>query len=169
MKHRILLLFLMSYALSIPCSTIEAKDFDIDAPREVYIYRSAKAGYKMVKVVAYGRKANVAIGNAMRDAVASLTFFGAKGLGEMEGSPPILLDGRNAFVKNRILFNNFFKKKHYMSYVKRVNTDYPTGKDNVKTPKGRRIQIVLLVDWNGLAKFYEESGLKTITGTLSNY
>lgn len=56
-----------------------------------------------------------------------------------------------------------------MAYVKRVNSTYPTGRDNVKTSRGRRIQILLIVDWNGLANYYKKAGLKTVISELDNY
>lgn len=102
----------------------------------------------------------------MMDAVVSLTFFGAFGFGEMEQCPAILLEGRKAYDKDKAFFDKFFKQGVFTSYVKKVNSTYPTGQDNVKTKKGRRIQILLIVDWNGLAKYYKEAGLKTVISEL---
>lgn len=123
----------------------------------------------MVKVTAYGRTANKAIEQAMMDAVVSLSFWGASGSGEMENCPAILLEGRAAYDKNRLFFDHFFTQGTFMSYVKRVNSTYPTGRDNVKTSKGRRIQILLIVDWNGLANYYKKAGVKTVISELGNY
>ena len=151
--------------------TAEAKrySFDIDAQREVYLTRSAKPGFKMVKVIVYGRSVDKAIEKAMMDAVVALTFYGASGEGEMGNTPAILLEGRKAYDHKTKYFDKFFKKGAFMPFVKRVNRDYPTGKDNVKTSRGRRIQILLLVNWNGLAKTYKDAGLKTIVSGLSDY
>lgn len=150
---------------------VEAKrySFKIDSQREVYVTRSAKSGFKMVKVIVYGRNVDKAIEKAMMDAVVALTFYGASGEGEMGNTPAILFEGRKAYDNKKKYFDKFFKKGAFMSFVKRVNSDYPTGKDNVKTSKGRRIQILLLVDWNGLAKTYKDAGLKTIVSGLSDY
>lgn len=150
---------------------IEAKKypFKIDAPREVVISRSSKAGTKMVKVTAYGRTIDKAIEQAMMDAVVSLSFWGASGFGEMGNCPAILFEGRATYDKNKIFFDKFFKQGFFMPYVKRVNSTYPTGRDNVKTAKGRRIQILLIVDWNGLANYYKKAGLKTVISELGNY
>lgn len=170
MKMKNYTAFFLFSILLFPIS-VEAKKypFKIDASREVVINRSTKAGYKMVKVTAYGRNAEKAIEQAMLDAVVSLTFFGASGLGEMEDSPAVLLEGRTAYDKNKDFFDSFFKEGIFMSYVKKINSTYPTGWDNVKTPKGRRIQILLMVDWNGLTQFYKEAGMKTVTGGLDDY
>ena len=152
-------------------STTEAKkyQFDIDASREVLITRSATAGFKMVKVIAYGRTVDKAINQAMMDAVVALTFFGAPGENEMEASPAILLEKRAAYDEKKELFEQFFREGDFLSYVKRVNSNYPTGKNNVKTARGRKVQLILLVDWNGLSTYYKNAGLRTVTGSLMDY
>lgn len=163
--------FIIGFLLLVLPVVVEAKKypFKIDAPREVVMSRSSKAGTKMVKVTAYGRTTDKAIEQAMMDAVVSLSFWGASGSGEMGNCPAILLEGRAAYDKNRMFFDHFFKQGTFMSYVKRVNSTYPTGRDNVKTSKGRRILILLIVDWNGLANYYKKAGLKTVISELGNY
>ena len=143
--------------------------FDINSSREVVITRSATAGTKMVKVVAYGRTVDKAIDQAMMDAVVALTFFGASGENEMEACPAILLDGRAVYDGKKEFFDQFFQKGHFLSYVKRVNSNYPTGKNNIKTSKERKVQLILLVDWNGLSAYYQNAGLKTVTSSLMDY
>ena len=56
-----------------------------------------------------------------------------------------------------------------MKYVEKVNSNYPSGANNVKTSNGRRIQILLIVDWKGLAEYYMENGLKTAVSELGNF
>lgn len=167
LKNHIILfmLFIMSF------TSADAKrySFKIDSQREVYVCRSAKTGFKMVEVIAYGRNADKAIDKAKMDAVVALTFFGASGTGEMESVPAILLGGRKEYDNNRKFFDKFFKKGQFMSYVEDVNSGYPTGSNNIKTSRGRRVRIILLVDWNGLAKYYKEAGLKTAVSELSEY
>ena len=150
---------------------MEAKkySFVIDNNREVYVSRSTYEGLKMLKVTAYGRSADAAIEQAMVDAVAALTFDGAKGQGEMEGCPAVLLNGREVYQENKMFFDVFFKKGDFLKYVGKVNSTYPTGTDNVKTSKGRRIQILLIVDWKGLAEHFKKAGFKTAISEFSNY
>ena len=95
--------------------------FDIDTSREVVITRSATAGTKMVKVVAYGRTVDKAIDQAMMDAVVALTFFGASGENEMEACPAILLDGRAAYDEKKEFFGQFFQKGHFLSRRQDIN------------------------------------------------
>lgn len=165
---RVKFLFLLTLLFSLS-ATAKKYPFKIDYSREVVISRSAKAGYKMVQVTAYGQNTEKAIKQAMLDAVVSLTFFGASGLGEMESCPAILLEGRIAYDKNKNFFDRFFKEGAFIPYVKKVNSTYPTGRDNVKTSKGRRIKILLIVDWNGLAQCYKEVGMKTVISGFDNF
>lgn len=170
MRRNFLLAAVVSMALLLPTS-IEAKKypFKIDAQREVYVTRSTTAGTKMLKVVAYGSSADAAIERAMVDAVATITFFGASGQGEMEGCPAVLLNGRELYEQHKPYFDKFFKKGEFLKYVERVNSTYPFGADNVKTSMGRRIQILLIVDWKGLADCFKAAGYKTAISELGNY
>lgn len=166
-KNQVILLML--FLLPFTSANAKRYSFKIDSQREVYVCRSAKTGFKMVEVIAYGRNVDKAMDKAKMDAVVALTFFGASGTGEMGSVPAILLGGRKEYDNNRKFFDKFFKKGQFMSYVKNVNSGYPTGSNNVKTSKGRKIRIILLVDWNGLAKYYKEAGLKTAVSELSEY
>ncbi len=143
--------------------------FNIDRTYNINVCRSTVAGTKMVKVTAYGKSSDAAIDQAMVDAVAALTFFGAEGSGEMENCPAMLYDGKDCYSQNKQFFDNFFKKGHFMDFVEKVNSGYPLGEDNVKTPKGRRIKILLIVHWDALADFYKKNGFKTIISELGNY
>lgn len=149
----------------------EAKryDFSIYSQREVYVTRSTKEGDKMLKVIAYGNSVDKAIEQAMVDAVVSLIFDGVAGEGEMEGCPAVLLNGHIDYQQNKNYFDVFFKKGLFLKYVEKVNSTFPTGVDNVKTPKGRRIQILLIVHWKKLAEHFKDKGFKTIVGELQNY
>lgn len=168
--NKLLFMLPLVFALLISVNADAKKyPFNIDSSREVVVTRSATAGTKMVKVIAYGRTVDKAIGQAMMDAVVALTFFGASGENEMDACPAILLDGRAAYDEEKEFFNQFFQEGHFLSYVKRVNSNYPTGKNNIKTSKGRRVQLILLVDWNGLSAYYKNAGLKTVTSSLMDY
>ncbi len=143
--------------------------FDINSTPNISVHRSTIAGTKMVKVTAYGSSANSAIDKAMLDAVVGITFFGANGSGEMESCPAILYDGKDCYYQNKKFFDNFFKKGQFLDFVEKVNSGYPLGENNVKTPHGRRIQILLIVHWDALADFFKKNGFKTIVSELSNY
>lgn len=150
---------------------VEAKKytFKIDSFREVYVSRSSSPGTKMLTVVAYGRTTDAAIEQAMLDAIVALTFDGAVGKNDMENCPAVLLNGRETYDENQVFFDNFFKNGDFLKYVDKVNTSYPSGSNNVKTPKGRRVQILLIVNWKGLSDYFKEAGYKTTISELSNY
>lgn len=157
--------------LLFPSINMEAKKypFSIDSPREVYVTRSTTAGSKMLRVVAYGKSVDAAIEQAMLDAVVALSFDGAIGEGEMEDCPAVLMNSRNVYKENKSFFDRFFKKGDFLKFVEKVNSTYPSGANNVKTSKGRRIQILLIVDWKGLADYFRVEGYKTIVSELTNY
>ena len=161
---------LLSALMLLPINLVAKKyPFAINSQREVYHTRSTVEGKKMLKVIASGKNADAAIERAMVDAVAALTFDGAIGQGEMESCPAVLLNGREVYLQNKSFFDTFFKKGDFLKYVEKVNSTYPLGPDNVKTNKGRRIQILLIVDWKGLAEYFKEAGFKTTVSGLSNY
>lgn len=168
MKRLDILILSLLMALS---TTMYAKKypFSIDSQREVYINRSTTAGSKMLRVVAYGKSVDAAIEQAMLDAVVAMSFDGAKGEGEMEGCPAVLMNGRNVYNENKSFFDRFFQKGDFLKYVEKVNSTYPSGADNIKTSKGRRIQILLIVDWKGLADYFKGEGHRTTVSELSNY
>ena len=157
--------------LLFPSINMDAKKypFSMDSKREVYVTRSTNAGSKMLKVVAYGKSVDAAIEQAMLDAVVALSFDGAIGEGDMEGCPAVLMNGRYVYNENKSFFDRFFKKGDFLKYVKKVNSTYPSGTDNVKTSKGRRIQIFLIVDWKRLADYFGREGYRTTISELSNY
>lgn len=163
--------FLIISMLLAVTTTMYAKKFpfSIDTQREVYINRSTTAGSKMLRVVAYGKSVDTAIEQAMLDAVVAMSFDGAKGEGEMEGCPAVLMNGRNVYNENKSFFDRFFKKGEFLKYVEKVNSTYPSGANNIKTSKGQRIQIFLIVDWKGLADYFKGEGYRTTVSELSKY
>ena len=164
------LLFLLTIGLSMCQLSANGKTrFKIDAERQVFATRSASEGTKMVRVVACGSTAEKAIEQAMCDAVAAISFTGAKGEGEMDAIPPVLKDGREQYTKHKKEFNKFFNKGTYLNYVSRVNSTYPAGKDNIKTSKGRKVQVYLIVDWATLAKYFKDAGFQTTISGLTDF
>lgn len=150
-------------------SNAKSFHFKMEDPRDVFIVRSAAAGTKMVQVVAYGKSTDAAVNKAMLDAVAAMTFDGVNGLGEMNGVPAVLYDGRDAYKEYTKYFDKFFKQGDFLPFVKKVNSGYPSGSNNVKTTKGRRIRILLIVDWDGLSRHYKNEGFKTVTSEFDKY
>lgn len=140
--------------------------FNINAERQVFVTRSTTPGKKMLKVIASGSNADKAINQALCDVVAAITFFGAQADGEMEAVPAILKNGIAQYNANKKAFDKFFKKGQYLNFVVRANSTYPSGQNNIKTSNGRKVQIIVIVDYAELASYYQSQGYETITSSL---
>ncbi len=143
--------------------------FSIDSTSQVLITRSSKPGTKMVKVIAQGKSTDSAIDKALSDAVSTLVFYGAEGEAEQDGCPPVLLEGRETYLKNNKFFDKFFRKGDFLKYVEKVNSGYPAGTNNIKTRNGHRIQILLIVKWAELEIFFRQQGFKTTINGLTEF
>lgn len=161
----------ISISLMLLCYPIVVKGsarFKINAERQVLVTRSSSPGTKMVRVVAYGPTTEKAIEQAMCDAVAEALFNGIKGEGEMETIPPILKDGQAQYTTHQKELKNFFKAT-YLNYVSRINSTFPSGENNIRTSKGRKVRVFLLVDWAGLEQYFRNMGYQTSIGLLTDF
>lgn len=95
---------------------------------------------------------------AMQDAVAACIFTGVEG-NEIAGKIPPLVADRSVYEEHKQFFDTFFKKGEFLQYVKNVNTGYPTGENNVKTGKGRKVGIFVVVMYDNLRKLLEDEGI----------
>lgn len=152
-------------------TTAEAKKykFQITDQRTVVVKRSGAKGQKIVEVTASAGSVDKAINKALVDAAVALTFEGASGRGMMSGCPAVLAGGTAAYEQNKEFFDDFFGKGDFLQYVRRANSEYPSGDDNVIVGGSRQVRIVVIVDWNGLAKTFADRGLKTNISNLLNY
>ncbi|MBD5230273.1 MAG: hypothetical protein HDS69_09630 [Bacteroidales bacterium] len=147
-----------------------AKSYPFKANRErnVTISQSAAPGTKIVKVVSYAGSAKKAIDLALQDAVYTAMFTGISGNGEFEKVPPILVDGINTYANNKKFFNKFFKTGDFMPYAHLVNSEFPSGLNNVSSPKGRKVTVYIIIDHSSLTDFLSKSGYKTFTDTFKS-
>lgn len=161
------MLLLMAVVISLAMS-MSAKSYNIDfsKPTNVTMTRSASSGKKMVLVEAYGSNVDKALDNAMVDAVRAVTFTGISNPESMESLPSILIEGQKQYSDNKKFFKDFFKKGMFLPFVKRVTDSYPSGTNNVRTSKGQKVSILIIVDWKGLEEFYRNNGLKTQLSTF---
>lgn len=161
------------FALIMLCMAagVEAKSykFKITDQRNVTVKRSGEQGIKILEVVATAGSVDKALDKALVDAAAALTFSGAPGQGYMDGCPPVLAEGMEEYDRNKKMFDKFFKKGEFMRFVRRASNEYPTGDDNTKVGGSRQVRIVVLVNWNGLARHFESMGLKTNISNLLKY
>lgn len=167
-RHKICLLFaIIALVCGISC---HAKSYPFKATRErnVTISQSAAPGTKIVKVVSYAGNAKKAIDLALQDAVYAALFTGITGNGEFENVPPIIVDGKSVYEANKKEFNKFFKSGDFLSYVHLVNSEFPSGLNNISSPKGRKVTVYIVINYASLTKSISDKGYKTFTDTFKS-
>jgi hypothetical protein len=164
MKFKIIFFVLMLFVTNITIA--KSYKFKMDHPYEVSIKRSTYEGKKMLEVFGYGGTVNSAMDQAMQDAVAAIVFCGIPENGEFGEIPSIMPNKEEDYQNHKEYFNKFFKKGEFMNYVKNVNSNYPSGPDNVSTSRGRRVRLVVIVDWKGLEARFRADGLNTSISKL---
>lgn len=132
--------------------------FDMTHSYEVQIVRVAQQGTKFLKVWGIAGSPDKAIDRAMQDAVAACIFTGVEG-NEIAGKIPALVPSKEAYEQHKQFFDTFFKKGEFLQYVKNANTGYPTGENNIKTDKGRKVGIYVVVMYDNLRKRLEDEGI----------
>lgn len=128
--------------------------FKLDPPFAIEQVRVAKQGTKFVKSWATAKNADEAIIKAKQNVVAAALFTGISPNHEMGAGviPPLCLQGINAYNDNKDYFDNFFKKGDFLNYILDVNSTYPIGENNMKTPEGRKVGVYLQLIYDDLRK-----------------
>ncbi len=142
------------------CLSISAKSypFDMQHPYEIQQVRVGQEGTKFLKVWGIASNPDKAIVQAMQDAVAACVFVGIEAT-ETAGKVPALCESMDVYTKNKKYFDSFFKKGDFMHYVKNINKGYPSGENNVATPKGRKVGLYVQVMYDELRKRLEQDGI----------
>lgn len=128
--------------------------FKLNPPFMIEQVRVAKQNTKFVKSWATAKKADEAIVIAKQNVVAAALFTGISPNYEMGAGviPPLCSQGMNAYYDNKDYFDNFFKKGDFLNYILDVNSTYPIGENNLKTPEGRRVGVYLQLLYDDLRK-----------------
>ena len=115
-------------------------------------------GTKLVKIWGYGKKADDAVFEAKKNAVAAVIFRGVPGGNGAAPTPSILpIDG---YEKNMDFFDDFFKAGGmYLSFVNSTTDGMPGGADRIKMDKGYKVALSASVNFNQLRKYLEEKGI----------
>lgn len=152
--NRKLFIFLSALGISFFLITAQAakkyKFFLQDAYQIEHVQGSSEDN-TIMKVWATASNAKKAVEKAKQDAVAAVIFGGSF-------VDPIVTH-REIFDNERDYFEAFFTSGEYLNYVHEVNSAFPTGENNIQTPEGRRVGIMLIVDKTALRKKLEEDGL----------
>lgn len=130
-------------------------------PFEIEQVRVAQQGTKFVQSWAIDKNADKAIILAKENAVAAMLFTGIAPNDVMGAGvvPPLFPQGPVAYEQNKEFFDNFFQEGVFLKFVLDVNSTYPTGQNNVQTPKGRRIGIYLQLLYDNLRQYLIEENL----------
>ena len=128
MKRKLLLIALI--AMNFVAAEAKRYKFNMTHSYEVAIVRVAQEGTKYLKVWGVASSPDKAIDQAMQDAVAACIFTGIEG-NQIAGQVPPLTSGKDSYELHKDFFDKFFKKGEFMNYVKNVNSNYPTGENNI--------------------------------------
>ena len=162
---KVLFLLLASCLLCLP-SMAKKYRFQPMSSYEVLQVRVAQEGTKFVKAWGVASNADKAIVQAQMNAIAACLFTGVEATETAGRIPPICAQEGDAYAINRTYFDNFFSTGEFLKYAKTVNTRYPSGEDNVKTPEGRKVGVYLQIMYDSLRKQMEKDG---IVKSLGNY
>lgn len=133
--------------------------FDMDHAYQMEQIRVAQGDSRFVKVWGIASNVDKAMQRALQDAVACCIFNGIPACQVAGAVPPLCAEGRAAYDKNQRYFDDFFTRGDYLNYVRNTNSRYPTGENNVKTPKGRQVALNVVIDVQQLRKRLEADGI----------
>lgn len=118
-------------------------------------------GTKLVKVWGFGKKPDVAIQKAKKDAIACAIFKGyPAGTGRIAAKTPAIVNESGSFEKNKEFYSEFFASEgKYLQYVNRSSDAPPSGADRLKVRKGYKVGITVSIAFNELRKYLEDEGI----------
>ena len=132
--------------------------YDSNYNYEIECLGVGQDGTKLVKIWGYGKKADDAVFEAKKNAVAAVIFRGIPGGRGAAATPAILsVDG---YEKNMDFFDDFFKAGGmYLSFVNSTTDGMPGGSDRIKMSKGYKVALSASVAYDQLRKYLEEKGI----------
>lgn len=153
---------MLALIIAMPAAAKKKYKFDTEHSYSVMQINSAKQGTVMVKAWAVDKNPDKAIEQAKMDAVAAILFTGANPDPRKAGmgiSGVRALSSKTDYMNHKEFFDNFFTSGDFMMYVQDINADYPSGENNIKVPKGRKVGINLIILYDALRKLLEENGI----------
>ncbi len=161
MKNTLFIVFLAFFAFTTANSQSRKERkalYDSKYNYEIESLGVGQDGTKLVKIWGYGKKADNAVFEAKRNAVAAVIFRGIPGGKGSAATPAILaVDG---YEKNMDFFDDFFKAGGmYLSFVNSTTDGMPGGSDRIKMDKGYKVALSASVSFDQLRKYLEEKGI----------
>lgn len=169
---RVRLLFFILFAVMLASGTQAKKyKFTFTPPYEIEQVRVAKEGTKFVQSWAVDKNADKAIILAKQNAVAAMLFTGIAPNDVMGAGviPPLFSQGPAAYEQYKDYFDNFFQQGEFLKYAIDVNSTYPTGQNNIKTPEGRRVGVYLQLLYEDLRQFLIKENMIKAMGSQFRY
>ncbi len=156
-----LFLCIASFLLVNPLAAKKKYKFKLTGDYAIEQKRGGINGTKVVKSWAVAKNADKAIEKAKENAIAAAIFTGYQAnpnpsIGAYE-VPALCSNPEETFYNNQDFFEDFFTGKVYLNYVHEVNSAYPSGENNISTPSGRRVGILLVVEYSALRKHLEDA------------
>ena len=125
---------------------------------EAQIVKVGQDGTKLVKVWGTGKKVELAVIHAKRNAISAALFQGFAAGGGSAKIPAIVTG--DSQTKNKAFFDDFFKDGgKYLQYVDDKTDGMPSGKDRIKLSKGYKVAITASIQFDSLRKYLEDKGV----------
>lgn len=142
------------------CMSIHARKypFDMKHTYEIEVVRVDKEGYKFCKVWGIARSVDKAMVQAQQDAVAASLFTGVPG-NEHASSIPAICGSADIYKEHQKYFDEFFKSGEFLLYLRNVNSNYPSGENNVKYKGKRKVGLYVQIKYDELRKKMENDGI----------
>ncbi len=155
MKKILSTVFLLTFIMTLSGKTYP---FNIRHSYQIQVVRVAQQGTKFYKVWGESTSVDKAIDQALQNAVAASLFTGVPG-NESTGSVPAICGSVDVYEMYQEYFDHFFKKGEFLQYVNNVNSQYPSGENNVRTKKGHRVGLFVQVKYDALRIKLEKDGI----------
>lgn len=129
--------------------------------------RVGSDGTKFIKVWGFGKKVDIAVMEAKKNAVAACIFRGLPACSTAMATPALCTDP-NAGTTHQDYFNNFFTTGGtYLNFVNLTTDGIPSGQDRRQVKGGYKVAIYVQVMHDNLRRQLEADGI--IKGLSSGF
>ena len=126
---------------------------------EVTTVKVGTDGTKFIKVWGFGKKVDLAIVQAKKNAVHACLFRGLPGVETANATPPLCPDP-GTLTANEAYFTNFFETAgEYLKYVNMTTDGVPSGQDRRQVKGGYKVAIYAQVMYDNLRDKLEADGI----------
>ncbi len=164
MKNLLFSLFMLSLAFG-PATAFAQKSkdrkvlFDSSNNYEVATVKVGSEGTKFIKVWGFGKKIDLAIVQAKKNAVCACLFRGLPGMESANPTPPLCTDP-NAAATHEDYFNNFFETGgEYLKYINLTSDGMPAAQDRREVKGGYKVAIYVQVMHDNLRNRLQADGI----------